>query len=158
MISYSNSGLSNSIFEQFKHWHISEHTNPFFLQLQRKESQFVFLHEHILSSITNWRAGSLSVRNGSYSSSIFFHPRFSGSGKIGFVLLADFHIEVMWWLRCIIYLSAENFGGNLSDSSCFFENICHRTLKGCRYLLDGFCSKDSGEALLCHQYILPLDV
>ena len=92
MISYSNSGLSNSIFEQFKHWLISEHTNPFFLQLQRKESQFVFMHEHILSSITDWGAGSLSVINGSYSSSIFFQPKFSGSGKIGFVLIADFHI------------------------------------------------------------------
>ena len=53
MISYSNSSVSNSIFEQFNHWHISEHTNPFFLQLQRKESQFVFLHEHELNSVTD---------------------------------------------------------------------------------------------------------
>ena len=44
MFTYSNSGSLNSIFERLKHWHIFEHTNLFFLQLERKKSRFVFLH------------------------------------------------------------------------------------------------------------------
>ena len=89
MISFSNSDISNSILEQFKHCHLSEHTNSFFLQLKRKESEFDFLHEHILNFITDWGARSLSVINWICSN--------SGLSYIRHVITSMYHTIEGWF-------------------------------------------------------------
>ena len=108
MISFSNSDISDPILEQFKHWHISEHTNPFFLQLKCKESQFAFLHEHILNLITNRGARSLSVINWICSD--------SGLPYIRHVTTSMYHTIQCWFKLGFFWKHATVF---LKGYSCF---------------------------------------